>query len=368
MASVLLVSKPVGPPWNDSSKNMVRDLAWSMTRHRPVVMTRRGEPARPPGGVSDPVYPAEAGAFAPALLDNARVMRRLLAGRRGDLWHFFFAPNPRSSRAGALAARLRRMTARTVHTICSAPSEAASIDEVLFARCNVVLSRHTEQRMLAAGVPAARLRRIAPGIEPLSPPTAEARRTARRALALPATAPLWVYPGDLEFGDGAAMAIDALAAGDPETLLVMACRVKTAGAREAESELRARAARRGIADRVLWIGETPHIHGLLGAADVVALPADTLYAKMDYPLVLIEAMTLGRPVVVTAGTAAEELGEHGARVVAADADAVAAAVDALLADADLRARVGDAARAGALAALTRDRMAGAYEALYDELA
>ena len=27
MARILMVSKPVAPPWNDSSKNLVRDVA-----------------------------------------------------------------------------------------------------------------------------------------------------------------------------------------------------------------------------------------------------------------------------------------------------------------------------------------------------
>ena len=30
MPSVLYVSKPVAPPWNDSSKNLVRDLALAL--------------------------------------------------------------------------------------------------------------------------------------------------------------------------------------------------------------------------------------------------------------------------------------------------------------------------------------------------
>ncbi|MDH4281277.1 MAG: hypothetical protein OEV36_01370 [Myxococcales bacterium] len=38
MAQVLYVSKPVAPPWNDSSKNLVRDVAGHLRRHRPIVM------------------------------------------------------------------------------------------------------------------------------------------------------------------------------------------------------------------------------------------------------------------------------------------------------------------------------------------
>ena len=43
MAEVLFVSKPVAPPWNDSSKNLVRDIAGHLQRHSPVLMGHPGQ-------------------------------------------------------------------------------------------------------------------------------------------------------------------------------------------------------------------------------------------------------------------------------------------------------------------------------------
>ena len=105
MRSALLVSKPIVPPWTDSNKNLVRDLARAFTRTRPRVMVTRG--ATFEGAESDAVYDA-AGAYAPSRAANARVLARLMLGPRVDLWHFFFAPNPLTLRAGRLAAGLRR--------------------------------------------------------------------------------------------------------------------------------------------------------------------------------------------------------------------------------------------------------------------
>src|SRR5689334_14825414 len=142
MASILFVSKPVVPPWNDSGKNLVRDLARNMRRHRACVMTRSAqEPALLPAE-SRAVYASRSGGFAPGLSDQVRVFAHLLASRGHAAWHFFFAPNPRSCLAGRLATRARRM--RSIHTLSSAPRDAASIVDKLFADVNVVLSRHTE--------------------------------------------------------------------------------------------------------------------------------------------------------------------------------------------------------------------------------
>lgn len=368
MPRVLYVSKPVAPPWNDSSKNLVRDLALGLTRYEPAVMTRRGEDHTLGARVAaDAVYPKSAGGFAPGMKDNARVMGRLVLGAAPDLAHFFFAPNPKSSAAGRLATKLRGMP--SVHTICSAPREEQAAAKVLFADKNVVLSAHTEARMLNAGVPRERLVRIPPAIEALTPRTASEIGTARGLFSLPNDAPVLCYPGDLEFGRGAVTVLDAFAAlPGRDALLVMACRAKTAGAKDAEQTLRAHAEQLGVSERVVWVGETNAIHDLLGAVDVVLLPTDTLYAKMDYPLVILEAMSLAKPVVVGAGTPAEELCTDGAAIATeVSRDAVLSVMQRLVEDADARALHGERGRARVLAEYTRAPMAAAYEALYDEL-
>jgi len=367
MSEVLLVSKPVTPPWNDSSKNLVRDLASHLRRHSGVVLGRAGAPQLS-GARSVPLYPAHAGGYAPALRDNARVLAHLLAGARQPLWHFFFAPNPRSSQVARVAAWLRRRP--TVQTVCSAPREGVDLKQVLFADRIVVLSRHTEARFVREGVDARRLRRIAPCIAPLSVPTEAERRDARLLFELPEGRSVVVYPGDMEFSRGATLSLEAQARlpVSSRPLLVMACRAKTSAAVEAQAQLVRRCTALGIADSVRWIGETPHIHRLLGAADAVSLPAEALYAKMDLPLVAIEAMALGRPVLLARGSAADELAEQGGAVaVPPEPEAICAQLARWLGDPAERAALGARAVAEVARAYAPGAMAGAYETLYDEL-
>jgi glycosyltransferase involved in cell wall biosynthesis len=368
MARVLMVSKPIAPPWNDSSKNLVRDLASHMKRHAPTVMVQRGSEPSLPGVAREEVYAQGAAGFAPALFDNARVMARLLVGPRHDLWHFFFAPNPRTSAAGRIATHARRT--RAVQTVCSAPRPGADLRALLFAERTVVLSRHTEQLVLEAGLPRTAVRRIAPAVGALAPLPAEDARRVRVELGLPLDRPLVVYPGDLEFSSGAERTLRAHAALPAElgAWLAIACRAKTPHARVEEQRLRALARELGVERSVTFLGETRRIHGLLAAADVVALPAETLYAKMDLPLVLIEAMLLGRPVVVAEGTPAAELCEGEAALsVGADPEALPALLARVLGDDAERARLGERARQAARSRYDPAAVASAYKDLYDEL-
>jgi phosphatidylinositol alpha-1,6-mannosyltransferase len=367
MATILLVSKPVEPPWNDSSKNLVRDLVLGMRRHDALAFGRKGGERELGRAHLEPLHPqAEIGRFAPATSDQLRVLGRLAFGRRAALWHFFFAPNPKTSTVARAACRLRRM--QSVQTVCSVPRDDIDPARVLFADRVVVLSRFTAERFARAGLAPERVVRIPPAAPPLVPLDPERRQKTRRELGIPADAPLVLYPGDLEFGSGARLTLEAHAALPRQTRLVLACRAKTPRARAIDAELRELARRLGTSERVTFLGETAQILDVVGAADIVALPSDVAYAKMDYPLVLLEAMALARPVVVATGTPAAELADGGAALaVAPHADALAAALSTLVADHAHRESLGGRARETALAEHDRARMAGAYEALYDSL-
>jgi glycosyltransferase involved in cell wall biosynthesis len=368
MANVLFVSKPVAPPWNDSSKNLVRDVACSLERHRGVVLSDVATLSLGPRVQVENLYRGTTRRYSPALWSNALVFGRLLLGRAYDVWHFFFAPNARSAWAAGVAARRRGVP--TLQTVCSAPKQDADWRKVLFADCTVVLSRHTEARLLEAGVPPERLQRVPPAVAPLEPPDTEVRDAARGRWGLDRLAPLLVYPGDLEFSRGAERMLEVLA-DLPRTLgaqLVMACRRKTRLAALEEKRLRDRARDLGVARAVHWIGETREIHALLGCADLVMLPAECLYAKMDLPLALIEAMYLARAVVVGSGTPAGELAEDGgARSVDLDRDVLAETARVLLEDGAQREALGRRAREQAAQRFAPARVAAAYEGLYDEL-
>lgn len=368
MAEILFVSKPVAPPWNDSSKNLVRDIAAHLRRNTPVLMGRAGEGNPIGAGRVVGVYGnARSAPFAPTLGSNLRVFGHLIGSSPADVWHFFFAPNRPSSTAARLAKAVRGVP--TVQTVCSMPSEGVRLEKLLFADLTVLLSRSSYDRFRAAVGPQESLRLIPPSVPPLNEPGPEDRARLRVRHALPASAAICIYPGDLELGGGADVTLRGFAGWNrSDALLLMACRNKTTRAPEAQARLQAQARRLSIEHQVRWVGETSAIHELLALSDLVMLPNPSAYAKMDYPLAALEAMCMARPVIVASGTPAAELSDEGGAVaVEPSGDALAEVIERLADDEDARLALGRRAREITLRRFSPVGVAAAYEGLYEEL-
>ncbi len=365
---VLLVTKPLVAPWNDSAKNLADELVRAAETTDFDVLVARGERHGAPRTRSIPIYGAP-GAFAPSGSANGRVLKHLLFGRAPHVVHYFFAPNPRTSTIARWVRRLRRVPA--VQTVCSQPRAFAP--NLFFGDRIVALSRWAATEIVRSGVAPERVVHVPPAITPPAERTLAAKREARARFGLPADSPLVLFPGDYEFGGAAQVVADAWPAvvARRRAHLCFACRAKTVAAAEARRRIEADLLAAGVGDRATFVGETPFIHDLLAASDVVVLPASSMFAKMDIPLVLLEALALGVPIVIADVDPVREVldpdlggADAGLRVPAGDAAALAAAIGDLLDAPARRAAMGQVGRRLVIERFGPARMAAQIEAIY----
>lgn len=122
----------------------------------------------------------------------------------------------------------------------------------------------------------------------------------------------------------------------------------------------------GVADDVRFLGRRNDIPDILAGTDIFVLPS----LNEGLPIALLEAMACERACVATdvgdVGRAIET-GVTGVLVRSADVEALASALERLVADPELRRRLGRAARQRAVERFSAERMTEAYCALYDEL-
>jgi glycosyltransferase involved in cell wall biosynthesis len=123
---------------------------------------------------------------------------------------------------------------------------------------------------------------------------------------------------------------------------------------------------KGLTDRVKMMGRRPDVSEILAASDIFVFVS----RWEGLPLVIIEAMLAGLPVVATRVGGVAELVEDGVTgflVPPGDAAALSQALEKLLDDEARRLAMGQAGRERALQRFTLERMLTQYRALYRDL-
>jgi glycosyltransferase involved in cell wall biosynthesis len=191
----------------------------------------------------------------------------------------------------------------------------------------------------------------------------------RRELGIPSDAPVIGIVGHIQEWKGQHLVVEAAArarARFPELRCLVVGGVHRRGGAYAE-RLRARSEAADLAGHVVFTGARDDVAACLDAMDVV------VHASVEaepFGRVLIEAMALGRPVVAPREGGPLVIvvdGETGVLVPPRDADALAAAITALLGDPARRAAMGRAARARVDAVFDIRHHVRAIEGLFDDL-
>lgn len=175
--------------------------------------------------------------------------------------------------------------------------------------------------------------------------------------------PSILFVGRLRYYKGLHILLDAM----PE----VRGRLLIGGGGPERERLEQQAAQLGIVSRVHFLGDIPDddLPALFQAADVFVMPAHLRAEALG--LAQIEALASGLPCVSTelgTGTSfANRHGETGLVVPPGDAPALAAALNTLLADPQLRLRYGAAGRQRVAALFTRAHMVDSVEAIYRDV-
>ena len=366
--SVLFVSKPIAPPFHDGSKCLVRDVAQNLTRVAPIVLSMPGAPPLTAAAGALSVRSVAAygapGGFTPAFSANLRAAAWVLLGSRASVWHFVFAPNARTSGAGKWLRRIRGVP--VVQTVASPPRSFAEPQQLFFGDVVVAQSAWTrsaiETSYANTGQRAPRIEVIPPPVPDIAQPSASDIASVRHDLRLAPEQQYLLYPGDLETSSGAeatAALAERLAETSPELVTVFAYRRKSERAADVATRLVARLPKA----QTRFVENAPNILSLLAGAAAIIFPVDDLWGKVDLPIVLLEAMALGVPVLVLDRGPLQDL---GGVIKVSDLDPAnwQAAIGRLLGDPGRALAIASSQRAALAERHAAKVVARAYEELY----
>jgi glycosyltransferase involved in cell wall biosynthesis len=232
-----------------------------------------------------------------------------------------------------------------------------SADDLLISE-----SETSREFLLGLGYAPERVRTVRNGVDLPEIPSAAERRRARLHLGLREDEPLLLAMGRLDEQKGHSVLLEAVAGlkgSRPPRCAVV-------GDGPLRDRLRRQAARLGLGKAVQLPGERADVRAWLHAADVFVLPS--LWEGL--PNALLEAMALGLPVAASRVDGVPEAvtdGVEGLLVEPGAPQALAAALDSLLADAALRRRLGEAGRTRVAADFTVPAMLAGHRTAYRDV-
>jgi glycosyltransferase involved in cell wall biosynthesis len=185
----------------------------------------------------------------------------------------------------------------------------------------------------------------------------------RRELGLPQEAPVIGLVGRLDhWGKGHKELFDAVASLKERYPI----RALIVGGGRREDEIKQLAADLGLAEQVHFLGSRRDVPDLLRAMDIFVLPS---YSE-GVSLALLEAMAAGLPVIASVVGGLPEVvrhGENGLLIPPRDVDALAAALERLLADPEYAQHLGETARREAREKFSLERLGREVNEIYGEV-
>ncbi len=284
------------------------------------------------------------------VFDPMRFVRlvRLIRGISPDVVHTHLAT---SNVLGTIAARLARVpSVATMHNVQSARGRRSrwldAIERRVLGRGKgPIIAVGRRVGLLAAQRWPRRRIEVVENPAPAVGGSSDAGVSVRRELLGDGDGPLLVAIGRLDEQKGFDILLDAFVrfvGSRPAAVLAIA------GSGGLDQQLRHQAHRLGIDARVRFLGTRSDVADLFAAADAFVVPS----RWEGLPLVVLEAMTAGVPVVASdVGDIAEAVGGDGWLVPPGAPDSLAAALEAIFSEPE---------RAREMAARGRDRVAARY--------
>ncbi len=299
MKKVLLVTRPIAPPWDEASKNFAYFLAKNNRDFEFNLLT--------PGQIDSlekhiqqiPIYTSN------SLNLNWKQRLKLFKLRSKlkdfDLVHFMLTPSRLNS--WAFKTFLTNSKIKTVQTVATLRQDLFSdeqLKKIMFADLVITYSDWAKNKLEQVGVK--NVRRIYPGIDlELNRPTEKDPETLK-FFNLSSQDFVITYPGEyvrLGATDFLVKSLPLIFQKIPTAKFVFACRIKNEKDAQKKAEVQKSLQQKNILDRVVFTDTFAQMPKLYNLSDIVVFPVQNMHGKFDVPLAAIEAMACAKPLVIS---------------------------------------------------------------------
>lgn len=369
MKKILLVTRPLAPPWDEASKNFAFFLAKNTPGFEFHLLTN-GRIADLPAGVKqEPIYTSN----HLSLSQKARLLKALKLKNKMDVIHFMMTPNKLN--AFAFKTFFKTSRAKTIQTIATLREDLFSDEDfkqILFADLIITYSDYAKNKLNALGFRNAE--RIYPGIDLEYYRLTEKDENTLSEFGIQNSDFVVTYPGEYvrlgAMDDLVEMTVKNIEAMKEKKIkLMLACRVKNQADAVKKEAAIARLRSAGALSNVIFTDTFSDMAKLYNVSDVIIFPVRNMQGKFDVPLAAIEPMACEKPVIVSNLPILKEFAkpENSVTIPRGDGDALMTAILDLYAHPEKRATLGQSGRQFAQNNFDIKKVAEKYAKIYEQI-
>jgi glycosyltransferase involved in cell wall biosynthesis len=307
---ILLVTRPIAPPWDEASKNFAYNLAINSPGFEFSLLTN-GIMKNLPGHIRQlPIYSSNKLTW-----DQRLNLLKLIHHKKDfDILHFMLTPTKINTLSFKTFINNRKSkTIQTVATLREDLFSDAEIKKLMFADRIITYSKYAKAKLNSLGL--SNVEQIYPGIDlSLYSPSTKDPELLKK-LNLSPTDFIVTFPGEFTRLGGTDDLVrmisqnkDALA--EKNIKIVFACRVKDEKDRIKKEEIKKIFNDSSMPNLIRLPDTFQNLSAVFNSSDLVIFPVSNMHGKFDVPLAVIEAMACAKPVIISDIPILREFSNH----------------------------------------------------------
>jgi len=301
MKKILLVTRPICPPWDEASKNFAYYLAKNISDFEFGLLTNGILPDLPPNIKQKAIYTSSSFSY----LQKIRLIKNLRKFKNDfDILHFLFTPTKQNTFLIKYFAGCKNF-GRIIQTIATLREDLYSEKEIkslIFGDLVITYSDYAKNKLNSLGFN--NVKRVYPGIDVELYSPAPKNMALLSQLGIAENDFVITFPGEFT-RLGAIDDIIDLALQYSKILqeknikLILACRVKNQKDFEKKENIKELIKKNNLSAEVILPDTFETMEKVFNASDAVIFPVREMKGKFDVPLAVIEAMACAKPVIIS---------------------------------------------------------------------
>ena len=372
MKKILLVTRPIAPPWDEGSKNFAYYLAKNLAGFEINLMTKGILPDLPDNTRQHPIYTtSEIYQFNFSQKLRALLFQFRIKGKF-DINHYFFTPTKLNS--FLIKYFLKSKKTKTVQTVASLRDDLWSPDDIkklMFANLIITYSDYAKNKLNSLGFK--NVRRVYPGIDLEKYHYQEKNLKLMQEKNISPEDFVINFTGEYVRLGAIDLVVDSfieISKIIPTAKLSLAARIKNEKDAQKKEAVVEKIKKNNLLKKVSFFDDgkcyMPEVYNL---CDISLFPVQNMHGKFDIPLAVVETMACEKPVIFSDLEILKELGKNDNSVII-EKDNQKQLTDAifdLYQDKEKRERLGKNARKYAQENFDIQKIAGVYEEIYKNL-